>query len=463
MIETALERWAREHPGAPALVHDGRARSYADVLAEVAALAGTLRDGEVALVALAAAGAEEAAVGLAAAARAGCDILVLPPTASEATRAELRARHGADAVLEGGRLRPLDASGATRRAPDGRVVLFTSGTSGAPKPVVHSWRTLGAAVRDEPSLHGRRWFASYHPTAFAGLQVLAQAWATGGALVTSDRKDPHALLSMLAAAQVEVACGTPTFWRMLLAGARSADAPRPALRRITLGGEAVDDGLLDALRDAFPGAKLTHIYASTEMGACITVRDGRAGFPVELLGGAEGGPQLDVRDGELWIRSPRAMRGYLDGEARPDWFATGDLVEVRDGRVMFVGRRSETINVGGSKVLPARVEAVLRSVEGVIDAHVRGVKSSMVGEVVAATIVPVPGADRAALRSAVLAACRARLARHEVPAMLTFADALATTASGKVARSATAAVAAATPAARPSPDRPATAEPVESR
>lgn len=463
MIAGALERWARETPDAAALVHEGTVRTYAEVQGEVVALAALVRKSGGSLVALAATGAHDAAVGLAAAARAGRDVLVLPPTASPETRAELCARHQADALLEHGRLVPLAPARGGVRAPDGRVVLFTSGTSGAPKPVVHSWRTLAAAVREEPALRGRRWFASYHPTAFAGLQVLAQAWGTGGALVTSGLRDPHALLATLAAARVEVACGTPTFWRMLLAGARGADAPRPALRRITLGGEAVDDGLLDALRDAFPGVKLTHIYASTEMGACITVRDGRAGFPAELLdggadGGADGAPHLEVRDGELWIRSPRAMRGYLDGAAAPEWFATGDLVELRDGRVQFVGRRSETINVGGSKVLPARVEAVIRSVEGVADAHVRGAKSSMVGEVVAATVVPMPGFERAAVRTAILVACRSRLARHEVPAMVTFADALATTASGKVARHAP-------PAASvlPPVDRPVTAEPLETR
>lgn len=439
MIVQALGRWAGASPDAPALVHDGAVWRWRAVQGEVLALAGRLRAQGAARVAIAAGTAADAAVGLAACARVGCDALVLPP-AADAARGEALARtHGADHLLRERLLRTLDPVGE-RPAPDGRVVLFTSGTSGDPKPVVHSWRTLGAAVRLDPGLRGRRWFAAYHPTSFAGLQVLAQAWATGGALVTSTRRDPGELLAALARDAVDVACGTPTFWRMLLAAARDGAAERPALRRITIGGEAVDDGLLDALRRAFPGVALTHIYASTEMGACVTVRDGRAGFPAALLDGtADGGARLAIRDGELWIRSPRAMHGYLDGAAAPEWFATGDLVERRDDRVYFVGRRSETINVGGSKVLPARVEGVIRLVPGVADVHVRGAANSMVGQVVAATVVPAPDADRASLRGTVLAACRAALARHEVPATVTLADALDTTDSGKVARRAAAA------------------------
>ena len=82
--------------------------------------------------------------------------------------------------------------------------------------------------------------------------------------------------------------------------------------QITLGGEAVDQDLLDRLHAAFPHARLTHIYASTEMGVCFSVRDGKAGFPADYLSDRSLPCQLRIAsDGELEIRSKRAMVGYF--------------------------------------------------------------------------------------------------------------------------------------------------------
>ncbi|MEK8106867.1 hypothetical protein NKG94_20210 [Micromonospora sp. M12] len=83
-------------------------------------------------------------------------------------------------------------------------------------------------------------------------------------------------------ARVDAASGTPTFWRRTLY--RDADAlARVPLRQITLGGEPVDQAILDQLREVFPSARISWIYASSEVGASIVVHDGRAGFPVDWL------------------------------------------------------------------------------------------------------------------------------------------------------------------------------------
>ena len=204
-----------------------------------------------------------------------------------------------------------------------------------------------------------------------------------------------------------------------------------------LGGEAVDQLLLDRLRERFPEAQIIHIYASTESGACFSVHDGREGFPVAFLESNELSVRLIIVDGELFVESPHAMRGYprLEGSPRPSGpLATGDLVEVRGDRVYYVGRRSERINVGGNRVHPEEVEMKILEVPGVCTARFFGAASSLVGQIVRAEVVAEPGSDQEHVRKRILAHCRSGLAPYKVPRLLTFVDCLECTAAGKLAR-----------------------------
>ena len=131
------------------------------------------------------------------------------------------------------------------------------------------------------------------------------------------------------------------------------------------------------------------------------------------------------------------MRGYLrdDGlEAPGDLFPTGDLVREEEGRVYFLGRRGELINVGGNKVSPGQVEAVILGQEGVCAARVSGASSSLAGQIVRAEIVPDGSVDPGELRRRVLRECRARLLPFMVPRKLEFVLELPQTASGKLVR-----------------------------
>ena len=107
---------------------------------------------------------------------------------------------------------------------------------------------------------------------------------------------------------------TPTFWRSFL----MVPSPgRSQLRQITLGGEAADQATLDRLKAAFPEARITHIYASTEAGVVYAVHDGREGFPSAWLEQPGQGVELRIRDGFLQIKTANAMRGYVTESAQP--------------------------------------------------------------------------------------------------------------------------------------------------
>ena len=193
------------------------------------------------------------------------------------------------------------------------------------------------------------------------------------------------------------------------------------LRQITLGGEIVNQAVLNALAARFPGVRITHIYASTEVGVGFSVRDGREGYPASLIKRPPKGIALMVKDDRLWLRpeDPVArdigeQRLLRDAEGFVD---TGDRVAKRGERYVFLGRDTGVINIGGEKVYPEQVEQVINVLDGAGLVSVRAKSNSLVGAVVTAQIVPSrPVPDEAAFLDRVLAHCRAHLVREAVPA-----------------------------------------------
>jgi len=316
------------------------------------------------------------------------------------------------------------------------VLLTTSGTTGKPKVAVHEMDKLLGRVRSDQA--GNRWLLSYHPASFAGLQVLLTAFCTRSELVAFAGMSAAELVARVLASDVTHLSGTPTFWRSLLL-ALPDSGERPPLRQITLGGEAVDQSILDALHAAFPEARIIAIYASTEAGALFAVKDGRAGFPASWLETGAEGCRLRIVDGVLQVRSPRAMRGYLGEAAKraatdDGWLITGDVVEVIGERVQFRGRVDNVINVGGGKVMPEQVETALLEVPVVREACVYGIKNPIAGGVLAADVVLAQAVTEAEARKAIFSALSARLEPYKVPRIYRFVDRISVNAAGKKVR-----------------------------
>jgi acyl-CoA synthetase (AMP-forming)/AMP-acid ligase II len=330
------------------------------------------------------------------------------------------------------------------RAPSepARITIFTSGSTGQPKAVGHTWQTLSRPVRRSAQETGRRWLLTYRPRLYAGLQVFFQCFVNQGTLALPPQNASVAdIVLLLDEAGVECASATPSYWRRLLTFADAKALARLKLRQITLGGEVVDQVLLDGLRRAFPGVRLVHIYATSEMGRCFSVTDGLAGFPATLLDGPSAdGIALKIMDNELFVRSANAMVGERASDVESTdtdaWFATGDLVERAGDRVLFAGRRTELINVGGNKVNPLLVEQAIQAVPGVLDVRVFAKKSSLVGQMVACELVVAEGCDAADVRARVQERCRERLAAHERPRFIELVPAITLSSAAKKIRGA---------------------------
>ncbi|MBU0726821.1 MAG: long-chain fatty acid--CoA ligase [Alphaproteobacteria bacterium] len=358
-------------------------------------------------------------------------VLLLPDLPQE-TIATLMAQAGIDQLIR-------DSSELTAGHSDRPTewILATSGTTGVPKLVRHIIASLTRMISASGWQEGQRWGLLYDMTRFAGLQVLLQALLGGASLILTRGDDPlPRRVAELAEAGCTALSATPTLWRKLMMTPGAETLP---LQQITLGGEIVDADSLSALHRRYPVARLTHIYASTEAGAAFSVTDGQAGFPARYLDNPPKGIALAIREDRLFVRNPLVDPAYLGGEkhfADAEGFVdTGDSVIVTGDRVFFAGREDGCINVGGNKVHPEEVEAVLLSHPDVALARVSARRNPITGQLVVADIVPAgtPG-DPAALRRSIEVHCAAMLAPFKRPALIRLVADLDIGASGKLSR-----------------------------
>jgi len=312
-------------------------------------------------------------------------------------------------------------------------VMFTSGTTGRPKMVAHSLHGLTGAIPPADPEDPPVWGTFYDVRRYGGLQMLLRALIGGGSMILS-RPDESAsdFLARLGERGVTHLSATPSHWRKaLMSPAIKAVAPR----YLRLSGEIADQAVLDNLKATFPGVPVGHAYASTEAGVGFEVNDGLEGFPADFVG-RPGAVEMKVEDGSLRLRSFRTASQYVGAAADladADGFVdTGDMVELRGERFYFVGRRGGIINVGGLKIHPEEVEAVINRHPAVRMSLVKGRMNPITGAIVVAEVVA-DGSDET-LKNEILSDCRAVLPAFKVPTSIRFVDHLAVTAGGKLER-----------------------------
>jgi o-succinylbenzoate---CoA ligase len=319
---------------------------------------------------------------------------------------------------------PLDQGGVSARAAGHdldapALVVHTSGTSGAPKPVALTygnllWSAMGSAVALglDP---GERWLCPLPLSHVGGLSVLVRSAIHGTTAVLHSGFDPHAVARSLAEERVTSVSLVPTMVRRLL---EAGMKPAPSLRFALVGGAGLDPSLAARAREA--GVPVVETYGLTE--ACSQVAtDGVPLFCARVEISAQG---------EILVAGPTVAPGAADADG---FLNTGDLGSLDEhGRLVITGRRADTIVTGGENVAPAEVEAALLEHPAVAEAAVHGRADPEWGEAVAATVVLREGASASAeeLRSH----AAARLARFKVPKAVDFAQALPRTASGKLRR-----------------------------
>lgn len=311
--------------------------------------------------------------------------------------------------------------------------IATSGTTGTPKWIGHSLTSLTRAVKHSAASRQLCWGLCYQPYRFAGLQVVLQSLLSGACLTDCSHGDALTRLDTMQKNGVNAVSATPSLWRQFL---MTGQLHQLRLKQLTLGGEIADQPLLTQLGQLFPAARLLHIYASTEAGVGFAVADQHAGFPARWLETGAHGVWFKIDQHQhLWLKPPQQPQNIPPSRLDPEGFIdTEDQVQCHDDRVFFLGRAGGVINVGGNKVHPEQVEQVLLQVTGVLQAHVYGKASSVLGQLVVADILPAPATDTAALQKTLLAHCLKQLERYQIPTRFHWVDHVATGHSGKLNR-----------------------------
>lgn len=320
--------------------------------------------------------------------------------------------------------RSMDDVVAALQLSQSEITIFTSGTTGQPKKVVHSISTLTRAVRLGERYVGQIWAYAYNPTHMAGLQVFFQAFENQNTLVNVFGKSREYVYQQIAGKQITHISATPTFYRMLL----PFEKPYESVIRVTLGGEKSDQHLYDAIGKIFPNAKINNVYASTEAGSLFAAKGDCFQIPEAIR------DKFKVVDDELLIH--KSLLGSSESfKFTDDFYHSGDLiewVEKESGLFRFKSRKNELINVGGYKVNPGEVENAIMTIGGVLQAFVYGKANSILGNVLCADVQLADGCELTELD--IKKTLASQLQDFKIPRRIKFVEKMSLTRTGKLKR-----------------------------
>jgi len=300
------------------------------------------------------------------------------------------------------------------------LILFTSGSTGQPKGVVHDFgRLLQKFQKPRPAMRTLNFLLFDH---WGGLNTLLHCLSNNSSVVLPENRTPEHICKLLEQHQVELLPASPTFLNLLLLSKAYEGRNLSSLRLITYGSEPMPSTTLAALRNVFPNVELRQTYGLIELGV-LRAKSMSSDSLFVKVGGE--GYDLRVVDGILQIKADAAMLGYLNAPSPftdDGYFITGDRVEQDGEYLRFLGRDSELINVGGQKVFPAEVEAVLLECEIVGEAVVYGQPNPITGKIVCADVQLKGSYDETEARRTIKKFCAQRLEPFKVPVKIRFVE-----------------------------------------
>lgn len=343
----------------------------------------------------------------------------------------------------------LDVEPADFRAREAALIMYTSGTTGLPKPVELSWENVASSAFASAVVLGLEardnWLCALPLFHIGGLSIVFRCLIYGIPLTLLEKFDEQRVAEAIIKHNITLASFVPTMLHRL----RGILPEVNHLRAVLLGGGPAPKELVEWAWES--GIPVFQTYGLTEAGSQVTTMPPkRALEKIGSAGIAVFGADVQVRrlnmslaapnePGHIWIRGSMVMRGYLgratENERRFDgaWFDTGDFGYLDDDQFLWVlSRRDDLIITGGENVYPAEVENVILGFEGVDQAAVFGQEDGTWGELVCVALVAQEGAeiDLEALE----AHCRRNLAGFKVPRRWLLLEELPQTSSGKVRR-----------------------------
>ncbi len=303
------------------------------------------------------------------------------------------------------------------------LVLFSSGSTGEPKAMIHNLDVLlDTYVDKRPKSLSIMVFLMFDH--IGGLNTLLNSLAMGAKIVIPEKREPEHVAMLVEREKVNLLPASPTFLNMMLIANVHQLFDLRSLRMITYGTEAMPESLLLRLKATWPRVKLLQTFGTSETGIAQTSSRSSSSLEIRI---DDPNQEYKIVNNELWLRSKTQILGYLNHDMKSfsddGWFQTGDLVEESaDGYLKIIGRAKEVINVGGEKVLPSEVESAVLSVEGVEDCTAFAMANAITGQTVAINVVAAQDCDIKLLKKQIRKHCLAHLDAYKVPTKIKFTD-----------------------------------------
>ena len=295
------------------------------------------------------------------------------------------------------------------------LILFSSGSTGAPKAMMHNFDTLidKYSGKKEKSMNMILFLMFDH---IGGLNTLLNILSTGATAVIPKNRNADDVCKLIQDYDIRILPSSPTFLNLILMNASHTKYNLTSLRMVTYGTEVMPESLLRRLKRSFPKVKFLQTFGTSETGIANTSSQSSNSTFMKI-----NDPNLEYRivDNELWLKSKTQVIGYLNSSMEnftdDGWFKTGDLVETDDAYIKIVGRNKEIINVGGEKVLPNEVEAILLSIDEIADVMVYGEVNIITGQTVVCDVVLETDIETIDIKKIIRKHCKENLANYKIP------------------------------------------------
>ena len=303
------------------------------------------------------------------------------------------------------------------------VVLFSSGTTGKPKAMIHDLNSLLKTFLDKrkKSLNFILMLLFDH---IGGLNTLFNCLSMGSTVIVPKQKTPEGISSLIDKYKVNILPSSPTFLNLILIGKYYEQYSFDSLRLITYGTERMPQTLLNRLKNTFPRIKFLQTFGTSETGIATTKSESSSStfFKID-----ESNQEYKIVNNELWLRSNTQIKGYINSGnesfTEDGWFKTGDLVETKGAFLRIIGRITEVINVGGEKVIASEIENTILELEEIIDCTVKGETNPITGQYVIAEVLTKDN-DKKKIKLLIKNYCRSKLESYKVPVKIKFIESL---------------------------------------
>ena len=296
------------------------------------------------------------------------------------------------------------------------LILFSSGSTGAPKAMIHDLDKLIDNYKNKKQKHiNMLVFLMFDH--IGGINTMLNILSMGATMIIPQNRNADDICRLIQDYKITVLPSSPTFLNLILINRSYEKYDLSSLRMITYGTETMPEGLLGRLKAVFSKVKFLQTFGTSETGIAATSSKSSSSTFMKI---DDENLEYKIVDNELWLRSKTQILGYLNRSmesfTNDGWFKTGDLVELdNEGFIKIIGRNKEIINVGGQKVLPSEVESVLLGMDEIEDCLVYGEQNAITGQSVSCDVVLKHGIDDSGFKILVRKFCKDKLDNFKIP------------------------------------------------